>query len=66
MKNTDTNHYFGDDALDDLLRKRNLLLFEIKVKITHWQILHNDVDMCLVLKGLANARQKILMTDLLY
>ena len=66
MKNTDTNHYFGDYALDDLLRKRNLLLFEIKVKITHWQILHNDVDMCLVLKGLANTSHKILMTDLLY
>jgi hypothetical protein len=66
VKNAYADHYLSDYALDDLLRKRNFLLFEIKVKIAHRQILHNDVDMCLILEGFANAGQKIWMADLLY
>ncbi len=62
----DISHTYDDlsnNSSDHGFSERYFFSFEIKIKIALGQILHNDVDICLILKGFANTDQKILMTN---
>jgi hypothetical protein len=66
VENANAYHYFCYDSADDELREGDFFLFKVEIKITHRQILHNDVDMRLILKGFSDAGQKLRMSDLFY
>jgi hypothetical protein len=56
---------FSNDSFNHSLGEWYFFSFEIKIKIALRQILHYDVDIRLILKGFANADQKILMAYML-
>jgi hypothetical protein len=60
-----TYNNFRNDSFDNDLSEWYFFSFEVKIKIAFGQILHNDVDIRLILKGFANADQKILMANML-
>jgi hypothetical protein len=55
MQDADSDNDFSYDAADVGLSEGDFLLLEIEVEIAHWQILHDYVDIGLILKGFPNA-----------
>lgn len=55
MQDADANYYLSDDASDECLGEGYFLSAQVEVELAHGQVLHDDVDVSLVLEGLANA-----------
>lgn len=61
MNVTHSYYDFCNDSFNHSLSELYFFSFQVKIKIAFRQILHYDVDIRLILKGFANADQKILM-----
>ena len=60
-----TYHNFSNYSFNHSLSEWYFFSLQVKIKIALRQILHYDVDIGLILKGFANADQKILMANML-
>jgi hypothetical protein len=65
MQNLNSVYDLSNQLSDDILCKLYLLFFEVEKYISLIQILHNDVDFGLVLKGFPDSHEDVLTADLL-
>ena len=52
MQDSHPNNNLRDDVLNDSLTENYVLALEVEVEVTHGGVVHDDVDVDLVLEGL--------------
>lgn len=61
VKDFQSHDNLGDQSFDDIFPENTGFLFQIIVDITSGKVLHDNVDFALVLEGLVNSNEEIVL-----